>query len=119
MHLVSCPYAYWVLHEHITGIRDETTCLIIVSRYEFSVGPNGWLTDLVAMRPVFRTCLYCNLSFAGGRRPLLAVANDKGKITILQLASLFRNIDSSKRRLTLPVSQHQLSVTPTHYCFIF
>ena len=33
---------------------------------------------------------------------MLAVANDKGKITILQIASLFKN-DDGKTRLTLTV----------------
>ena len=42
---------------------------------------------------------------------MLAVANDKGKITILQIASLFKN-DDGKTRLTLTV------IILILYCYI-
>lgn len=47
----------------------------------------------------------CVLASPHGKRQHLAVSHEKGKITILQLSALLKQADSSKKKLTLTVSE--------------
>ena len=50
---------------------------------------------------MIRRGIMCCLSSPGGRRQHLAVAHEKGKITVLQLSALLKQADSSQKKLTL------------------
>ena len=50
---------------------------------------------------MIRRGIMCCLSSPGGKRQHLAVAHEKGKITVLQLSALLKQADSSQKKLTL------------------
>ena len=50
---------------------------------------------------MIRRDIMCCLSSPHGRRQHLAVAHEKGKITVLQLSALLKQADSSQKKLTL------------------
>lgn len=52
-----------------------------------------------------RRVAMCVLASPHGKRQHLAVSHEKGKITILQLSALLKQADSSKKKLTLTVSE--------------
>ena len=56
------------------------------------------------VRRVVMTCMASPATGSGsggGRRQHLAVAHEKGKITVLQLSALLKQADSSQKKLTL------------------
>lgn len=58
------------------------------------------IRQLIATHMVRRIGLCC-LSSPHGRRQHLAVAHEKGKVTILQLSALLKQADAAKKKLTL------------------
>lgn len=71
-----------------------------------------------AVRRVVMCCLASSPSSSSGKRQHLAVAHEKGKITVLQLSALLKQADSSQKKLTLtrlasaPVPFTVLSIVP-------
>ncbi len=59
------------------------------------------IRHLVNTHALRRVVMCCLSSGVGGRRQHLAVAHEKGKITVLQLSALLRQADSAQKKLTL------------------
>lgn len=59
------------------------------------------IRQLISNSSIRRTCMCILSSPVGKRQHLVAVSHEKGKITLLQLGGLLKQIDSSKRKLTL------------------
>ncbi|XP_072569550.1 E3 ubiquitin-protein ligase UBR4 isoform X8 [Paramormyrops kingsleyae] len=64
-------------------------------------GDQGQTIRQLISAHVLRRVAMCVLSSPHGRRQHLAVSHEKGKITVLQLSTLLKQADSSKRKLTL------------------
>ncbi|KAI5699920.1 hypothetical protein M8J75_011084 [Diaphorina citri] len=59
------------------------------------------IRQLISNNSIRRTCMCILSSPQSKRQHLVAVSHEKGKITLLQLSGLLKQIDSSKRKLTL------------------
>lgn len=59
------------------------------------------IRQLLSNNSIRRTCMCILSSPQSKRQHLVAVSHEKGKITLLQLSGLLKQIDSSKRKLTL------------------
>lgn len=68
---------------------------------------------IVGCRTYFSVLVHALFPVAGGDKPLLLVANDKGKISTLHVSSMFRNIENSKRRPVLTVSRSVVALSTT------
>lgn len=66
-------------------------------------GDQGQTIRQLITSHVLRRIGMCCLTSPHGRRQHLAVCNEKGKVTILQLSALLKQAHSSKRKLTLTV----------------
>ena len=64
-------------------------------------GEQGQTIRQLLSAHLIRRGIMCCLSSPGGRRQHLAVAHEKGKITVLQLSALLKQADSSQKKLTL------------------
>ena len=64
-------------------------------------GEQGQKTRQLLNAHMIRRGIMCCLSSPGGKRQHLAVAHEKGKITVLQLSALLKQADSSQKKLTL------------------
>ena len=64
-------------------------------------GEQGQTIRQLLTAHMVRRGIMCCLSSPGGRRQHLAVAHEKGKITVLQLSALLKQADSSQKKLTL------------------
>jgi E3 ubiquitin-protein ligase UBR4 len=64
-------------------------------------GEQGQTIRQLLSAHMIRRGIMCCLSAPGGRRQHLAVAHEKGKITVLQLSALLRQADTSQKKLTL------------------
>ena len=64
-------------------------------------GEQGQKTRQLLTAHMIRRGIMCCLSSPGGKRQHLAVAHEKGKITVLQLSALLKQADSSQKKLTL------------------
>uniref|UniRef100_UPI00358DF698 E3 ubiquitin-protein ligase UBR4 n=1 Tax=Myxine glutinosa TaxID=7769 RepID=UPI00358DF698 len=64
-------------------------------------GEQGQTIRQLLSAHVLRRVAMCVLSSPHGRRQHLAVSHEKGKITVLQLSTLLKQADTSKRKLTL------------------
>ena len=69
-------------------------------RMTFS-GEQGQQIRQLIQQQVIRRVAMCALASHHGKRQHLAVSHEKGKITLLQLATLLKQADSSKKKLTL------------------
>jgi len=65
-------------------------------------GDQGSLIRQLINSQVIRRNTIAGLSAPGARRHYLAMSQEKGKLTILQLSSLLSGADSGKKKLTLP-----------------
>ncbi len=88
-------------------IRDAVTffCQLIVSIITHLHNlhhscPKGQTIRQLMNNHMLRRVVMCCLS-SGGKRQHLAVAHEKGKITVLQLSALLRQADSAQKKLTL------------------
>ena len=61
-----------------------------------------------------RRVAMCALTSVKGKRQHLCVNHDKGKLTFLQLFPILKQADSSRRKLTLTVSQQRMVLLYTH-----
>ena len=66
-------------------------------------GDQGQAIKQLILTHCLRRVAMCVLTSPHGKRQHLAVSHEKGKITILQLSSLLKQADSSKKKLTLTV----------------
>jgi E3 ubiquitin-protein ligase UBR4 len=64
-------------------------------------GEQGTQIRQLVSQQVIRRVAMCALASPHGKRQHLAVSHEKGKITLLQLATLLKQADSSKKKLTL------------------
>ena len=64
-------------------------------------GEQGQTIRQLLTAHMIRRGIMCCLSSPGGKRQHLAVAHEKGKITVLQLSALLKQADSSQKKLTL------------------
>ena len=86
-------------------------------RMSYSGEQGHTIRHLVNTRALRRVVMCCLSSGVGGRRQHLAVAHERGKITVLQLSALLKQADSAQRKLTLtrlssaPVPFTVLSIT--------
>ena len=64
-------------------------------------GEQGQQIRQLIQQQVIRRVAMCALASPHGKRQHLAVSHEKGKITLLQLATLLKQADSSKKKLTL------------------
>ncbi|BES93671.1 calmodulin Hypothetical protein [Nesidiocoris tenuis] len=69
-------------------------------RMNYSGEQGQTIRQLMSAHMIRRVAMSC-LASPHGKRQHLAVAHEKGKITILQLSTLLKQADSSKRKLTL------------------
>ncbi|XP_039287887.1 protein purity of essence [Nilaparvata lugens] len=69
-------------------------------RMNYSGDQGQTIRQLLSAHMIRRVAMCC-LSSPYGKRQHLAVSHEKGKITVLQLSSLLKQVDSSKRKLTL------------------
>ncbi|XP_066906272.1 E3 ubiquitin-protein ligase UBR4 [Halyomorpha halys] len=69
-------------------------------RMNYSGEQGQTIRQLMSAHMIRRVAMCC-LASPQGKRQHLAVAHEKGKITILQLSTLLKQADSSKRKLTL------------------
>ncbi|XP_014258727.1 E3 ubiquitin-protein ligase UBR4 isoform X2 [Cimex lectularius] len=69
-------------------------------RMNYSGEQGQTIRQLMSAHMIRRVAMCC-LASPHGKRQHLAVAHEKGKITILQLSTLLKQADSSKRKLTL------------------
>ena len=80
------------------------SCKVTISclqvKMNFS-GESGQKTRQLLNAHMIRRGIMCCLSSPGGKRQHLAVAHEKGKITVLQLSALLKQADSSQKKLTL------------------
>lgn len=67
-------------------------------------GDQGTTIKQLINSHMIRRQITCKISPEGRDKSLLLVANDKGRITSLQLSSLYKALDSNKQRPTLTVS---------------
>ena len=85
-------------------------------RMNYSGDQGQTIRQLLSAHMIRRVAMCC-LSSPHGKRLHLAVSHEKGKITVLQLSTLLKQADSSKRKLTLtrlasaPIPFTVLSVT--------
>lgn len=85
-------------------------------RMNYSGDQGQTIRQLLSAHMIRRVAMCC-LSSPHGKRQHLAVSHEKGKITVLQLSTLLKQADSSKRKLTLtrlasaPIPFTVLSVT--------
>lgn len=85
-------------------------------RMNYSGDQGQTIRQLLSAHMIRRVAMCCLLS-PHGKRQHLAVSHEKGKITVLQLSALLKQVDSSKRKLTLtrlssaPIPFTVLSVT--------
>ncbi|VVD06116.1 unnamed protein product [Leptidea sinapis] len=85
-------------------------------------GENGQTIRQLMSAHKLRRVAMCCLASPQGRRQYLAVSHEKGKITVLQLSALLKQVDSSKHKLTLtrlssapiPFTVISLSGTPAN-----
>ncbi len=70
-------------------------------RMSFSGDQGQTIRQLINAHVLKRVVMCCLSSGIGGKRQHLAVAHEKGKITILQLSALLRQADSAQKKLTL------------------
>lgn len=64
-------------------------------------GEQGQRIKSLMSNNLLRRVGMCMLNQANGKKQHLAISHDKGKITILQLSSLLKQIDSSKKKISL------------------
>lgn len=64
-------------------------------------GEQGQRIKSLMSNNLLRRAGMCMLNQANGKKQHLAISHDKGKITILQLSSLLKQIDSSKKKISL------------------
>ncbi|CAD6222096.1 GSCOCG00011717001-RA-CDS, partial [Cotesia congregata] len=69
-------------------------------RMNYSGDQGQTIRQLLSAHMIRRVAMCC-LSSLHGKRQHLAVSHEKGKITVLQLSTLLKQADSSKRKLTL------------------
>lgn len=67
-------------------------------------GDQGQTIRQLITSHVLRRISMCPLTSPNSRRQHLAISNEKGKVTILQLSALLKQAHSNKRKLTLTVS---------------
>jgi len=67
-------------------------------------GDQGQTIRQLITSHVLRRVGMCALTSPNSRRQHLAICSEKGKVTILQLSALLRQAHSTKRKLTLTVS---------------
>ncbi|XP_051158982.1 E3 ubiquitin-protein ligase UBR4 isoform X2 [Leptopilina boulardi] len=85
-------------------------------RMNYSGDQGQTIRQLLSAHMIRRVAMCC-LSSPHGKRQHLAVSHEKGKITVLQLSTLLKQADSSKRKLTLtrlasaPIPFTVLSIT--------
>ena len=70
-------------------------------RMNYSGDQGQTIRQLLSAHMVRRAVMCCLSAGPSGRRQHLAVAHEKGKITVLQLSALLRQADSSQKKLTL------------------
>ena len=70
-------------------------------RMSFSGDQGQTIRQLVNTHMIRRVVMCCLSSGGSGKRQHLAVAHEKGKITMLQLSALLKQADSSQKKLTL------------------
>ncbi|GAB6031468.1 hypothetical protein CHUAL_009237 [Chamberlinius hualienensis] len=94
-------------------------------RMNYSGDHGQTIRQLIGAHMIRRVAM-CVLASPQGKRQHLAVSHEKGKITVLQLSSLLRQADSSKRKLTLtrlasapiPFTVISLSGNPCNESFV-
>ena len=70
-------------------------------RMSYSGDQGQSIRQLVTTHMIRRVVMCCLSSGGSGKRQHLAVAHEKGKITMLQLSALLKQADSSQKKLTL------------------
>ena len=70
-------------------------------RMSFSGDQGHTIRQLMNAHVLRRVVMCCLSSGRGRKRQHLAVAHEKGKITVLQLSALLRQADSAQKKLTL------------------
>ncbi|XP_050533339.1 E3 ubiquitin-protein ligase UBR4 [Daktulosphaira vitifoliae] len=70
-------------------------------KMNFSGDQGQTIRQLLSAHMIRRVAMCCLSSLHGKRQHLVAVSHDKGKIAILQMSSLLKQSDVSKRKLTL------------------
>ena len=70
-------------------------------RMNYSGDQGQTIRQLINAHMVRRVVMCCLSAGPSGKRQHLAVAHEKGKITVLQLSALLRQADSSQKKLTL------------------
>ncbi|RWS17081.1 E3 ubiquitin-protein ligase UBR4-like protein [Dinothrombium tinctorium] len=98
------------LHKEIKGLETSDQLMVPTLgsqegafenvRLNYS-GEQGQTIRQLISTNVIRRVAMCALTSPYGKRQHLAVSHEKGKITLLQLAALLKQADSSKRKLTL------------------
>lgn len=66
-------------------------------------GDQGQTIRQLITSHVLRRISMCALTSPQSRKQHLAISNEKGKVTVLQLSALLKQAHSSKRKLTLTV----------------
>jgi E3 ubiquitin-protein ligase UBR4 len=105
-------------------------------RMNYSGDQGQTIRQLINAHMVRRVVMCCLSSGPSGKRQHLAVAHEKGKITVLQLSALLKQADSSQKKLTLtrlssapipftvlsilsnPVNEDYLAVTGLKDCHV-
>ncbi|XP_026807089.1 E3 ubiquitin-protein ligase UBR4 isoform X1 [Rhopalosiphum maidis] len=70
-------------------------------KMNFSGDQGQTIRQLLSAHMIRRVAMCCLSSLHGKRQHLVAVSHDKGKIAVLQMSSLLKQSDISKRKLTL------------------
>ncbi|RWS29818.1 E3 ubiquitin-protein ligase UBR4-like protein, partial [Leptotrombidium deliense] len=98
------------LHQEIRGLETSDQLMVPTLgsqegafenvRLNYSGEQGQTIRQLISTNNIRRVAM-CALTSPYGKRQHLAVSHEKGKITLLQLAALLKQADSSKRKLTL------------------